>query len=220
MKKTIVWILINSFIFYIMIGNFSLLHAQTKKKVTTAILNLQSKGGVTSNEASTLTDRFRTELVKLDVYTVLERGQMDEILEEQGFSISGCTSSECAIEAGKLLGVQVMIAGDVGKVGNVLTIDVRMFHVATGKILKAIQEDHRGDVAGLLGVMKRLARKVAGMKTEEKESSGGFPWLWVGLGVVALGGGAAVLLAGGASESEPEPTDTSLPDPSWPPPGN
>jgi len=217
MKKTIIWVLINSFMFYLVIGNFSMLHAQKKKKITTAILNLQSKGGVTSNEASTLTDRFRTELVKLDVYTVLERGQMDEILEEQGFNLSGCTSSECAIEAGKMLGVQVMIAGDVGKVGNVLTIDVRMFHVATGRIIKAIQEDHKGDVSGLLGVMKKIARQVAGLKAEKEESSGGFPWLWVGLGVVALGGGAAVLLAGGSSDSEPDPPETSLPDPSWPP---
>jgi len=217
MKKTIVWILINSFMFYFTIGNFSIIHAQKKKKVTTAILNLQSKGGVTSNEASTLTDRFRTELVKLNVYTVLERGQMDEILEEQGFNLSGCTSSECAIEAGKMLGVQVMIAGDVGKVGDVLTIDVRMFHVATGKIIKAIQEDHKGSVSGLLAVMKRIARQVAGLKAEKEESSGGFPWLWVGLGVVALGGGAAVLLGGSSSESEPEPTDTSLPNPNWPP---
>jgi TolB-like protein len=216
MKKLINWILIKAFLFYIIIGNFSFLYAQEKQKVTTAVLNLQSKGGVTSNEASTLTDRFRTELVKLGTYTVLERGQMDEILEEQGFSISGCTSSECAIEAGRLLGVQVMIAGDVGKVGDVLTIDVRMFHVATGKILKAIQEDHRGDVSGLLAVMKSVARKVAGLKAEKKES-GGFPWLWVGLGVVVLGGGAAVLLGGSDGESEPEPTDNSLPNPTWPP---
>lgn len=217
MKKLITWIMIKTFVLYIMIGNISIVYAQQKQKITTAVLNLQSKGGVTSNEASTLTDRFRTELVKLGTYTVLERGQMDEILEEQGFSVSGCTSSECAIEAGKLLGVQVMIAGDVGKVGDVLTIDVRMFHVATGKIIKAIQEDHRGDVSGLLAVMKRIARKVAGLK-EEEDKSGGFPWLWVGLGVVVLGGGAAVLLGGGdGGGDEPEPTDNSLPNPAWPP---
>lgn len=216
MKKTIVWILIKTFLFYIIVGNLSIIYAQQKKKTTTAVLTFQSKGGVTSNEASTLTDRLRTELVKLGTYTVLERGQMDEILEEQGFSIAGCTSSECAIEAGKLLGVQTMIAGDVGKVGAVLTIDVRMFDVASGRIIKAIQEDHRGDVSGLLAVMKIIARKAAGLKIEE-DKGGSFPWLWVGLGVVALGGGAAVLLGGGSSDSEPETTDNSLPNPAWPP---
>lgn len=216
MKKIIVWIMIKSFVLYIMIGNFSIIYAQQKQKTTTAVLTFQSKGGVTSNEASTLTDRLRTEMVKLGVYTVLERGQMNEILDEQGFSASGCTSSECAIEAGRLLGVQMMIAGDVGKVGNVLTIDVRLFDVASGKIIKAIQEDHEGDVSGLLALMKIIARKAAGLKVEEK-SSGGIPWLWVGLGVVVLGGGAAVLLGGSDSKSEPEPTDNSLPDPSWPP---
>lgn len=216
MKKTIVWILIKTFLFYIIIGNLTFISAQQKKKTTTAVLTFQSKGGVTSNEASTLTDRLRTELVRLGTYTVLERGQMDEILEEQGFSISGCTSSECAIEAGRLLGVQTMIAGDVGKVGNVLTIDVRMFDVASGKILKAIQEDHKGDVSGLLAVMKVIARKAAGLKVE-KDKGSSFPWLWVGIGVVAIGGGAAVLLGGSSSSDEPEPTNNSLPNPIWPP---
>jgi len=214
MKRFIVWILINSFMFYILIGNFAYVHAQQSKKITTAVLTFQSKGGISSNEASTLTDRLRTELVRLDVYTVLERGQMNEILDEQGFNITGCTSSECAVEAGKLLGVQMMIAGDVGKVGNVLTIDVRLFDVASGRIVKAIQEDYSGDVSGLLSVMKNVARKTAGLKTEEESS--GFPWLWVGLGLVVVGGGAAALLLGGGSE-EKEPMDNSLPNPNWPP---
>lgn len=215
MKKFIVWILINAFMFYVMIGNFSTIYAQEKKKITIAVLNFQSKGGVKSNEAETLTDRLRTELVGLGVYTVLERGQMDEILQEQGFSISGCTSSECAIEAGKMLGVQMMIAGDVGKIGNVLTFDVRLFDVSSGRIVKAIQEDYQGDVSGLLALMKRIAKRAAGMKVEEESS--GFPWLWVGIGALALGGGAAALLLGGSSSDNPEPTDNSLPDPVWPP---
>jgi TolB-like protein len=217
MKKIIVWIMIKSFMLYIMIGNFTFIYAQQKQKTTTAVLTLQSKGGVTSNEASTLTDRLRTELVRLGTFTVLERGQMNEILDEQGFSASGCTSSECAIEAGRLLGVQMMIAGDVGKVGNILTIDVRLFDVGSGKITKAIQEDHEGDVSGLLKVMKRIARKAAGLK-EEEEKSGGFPWLWVGLGVVALGGGAAAFLLGGSTDDgDTDVPDNSLPGPNWPP---
>ncbi len=216
MKNITTWIMISSFIFYIIIGNLSNSYAQQKQKTTIAVLTFQSKGGISGNEASTLTDRLRTELVKLGTFTILERGQMNEILEEQGFSASGCTSSECAIEAGRLLGVQMMIAGDVGKVGNVLTIDVRLFDVSTGRIVRAIQEDHRGDVSGLLKVMKRIARKAAGLKVDE-DKGGGFPWLWVGLGVVVLGGGAAVLLGGSDTTSDPEPTDNSLPDPSWPP---
>ena len=216
MKKIFSWVLIKTFLFYILVGNFTFINAQGKQKTTTAVLTFQTKGGVTSNEAGTLTDRLRTELVKLGTYTVLERGQMNEILEEQGFNISGCTSSECAIEAGKLLGVQTMIAGDVGKVGEVITIDVRMFDVATGKIIKAIQEDHHGDVSGLLAVMKIIARKAAGLKVEE-ESGGGFPWLWVGIGAAVLGGGAAILLGGSSGEENPEPTDNALPNPTWPP---
>jgi hypothetical protein len=139
---------------------------------------------------------------------------MNAILEEQGFSQSGCVGSECAIEAGRLLGVRLMVTGDVGKIGDVLTIDVRVFDVTTGKIVRAIQEDYRGDVSGLLGVMKRIAQRLAGEKEVDKKS-GGFPWLWVTLGAVVIGGGAALLLAGG--DTDDDDSGTTLPSPVWPP---
>ncbi len=209
-----IWITIHSFLFYIMAGNISGLYAQKKdRKTTIALLKMNARGGISPNGAITLTDRLRTELVNLKVFTVLERGQMAEILNEQGFNMSGCTSSECAVEAGRLLGVQQMVAGDVGKVGNVLTIDVRVFDVETGKILQAHQFNHQGNASELLLLMKKIAKKLAGMEVDE----GGFPWLWVSLGVVVLGGTAALLL-GDKEKGTDDPTE--LPDPAWPPDGD
>ena len=216
MKKIIAWILLQSFLLYIISGNITVVYAQKASNNTVAILNMESRGGVSPNEAATLTDRLRTELVNLNVYTVLERGQMNSILDEQGFNISGCTSSECAVEAGRLLGVQQMIAGDVGKVGKVLTIDIRVFDVETGKILKAFQFDHEGDVSELLLLMKRIARSIAGFKDEE---TGGFPWLWASVGAAVILGGTAALLLGGGGDNG-TPTASELPNPNWPPSGN
>ncbi len=223
MKKLMIWIVLYSFTWYIILGSITGLNAQQqqqkKKKITAAVLTFETKGGISKLEASTLTDRFRSELVNLGAFTILERGQMNSILEEQGFQHTGCTSSECAVEAGRLLGVQLMIAGDVGKVGDLLTVDVRMFNVSSGKIVRAIQHDHQGNVSGLVGAMRIIARKSAGLKTDDSKG-GGFPWLWVTLGAVVLGGGAAAVLLGGSDDGggdDPDDPVTSLPGPNWPP---
>lgn len=214
MKNAIRITIALSLFLYTLVTPCASLQAQDVQKLTIAVLPLSTKGGVTENEAGTLSDRLRSELVNLGKFSVVERGQMNAILEEQGFSQSGCIGSECAIEAGKLLGVRLMVTGDVGKIGNVLTIDVRMFDVTTGKIVRAIQEDYSGDVSGLLGVMKTIAHKLAGVK-EEKKKSGGFPWLWVTLAAVVIGGGTAALLMGGGDGGEDD--GSNLPAPAWPP---
>ena len=85
-----------------------------------AILDLEGRG-ISEMEAQTLTDRMRSELVNTGAVTIVERSQMQEILEEQGFQQTGCTSDECAVEVGKLLGVQNMITGSIGKIGTSYT---------------------------------------------------------------------------------------------------
>ena len=59
-------------------------------------------------EAATLTDRMMSELVNTNAVIMVERNQMDEILSEQGFQQSGCTSSECV--GSRALGVQNMVS--------------------------------------------------------------------------------------------------------------
>ena len=113
-------------------------YAQSKK--TVAILSLNSVG-ISESEAKIITDRLRTELFKTSSFNVLEREKMREILIEQGFQLSGCTSDECIIEAGKLIGVQNMVAGYIGKIGNIITLNVRIIDVESGQIIKTATED-------------------------------------------------------------------------------
>jgi TolB-like protein len=106
--------------------------------------------GVSQSETRTLTNRLRDELFKTGVYIVLERGKMDEVLKEQGFQQTGCITSECAVDVRRMLGVQQMVAGSIGKVGTVYTVSARIFDVETGKILQSANYDHIGDIGQLL----------------------------------------------------------------------
>ena len=67
----------------------------TEGKTTVAVLEFEGRG-INQMEAATLTDRMMSELVNTNAVIMVERNQMDEILSEQGFQQSGCTSSECA----------------------------------------------------------------------------------------------------------------------------
>ncbi|KAA3615788.1 MAG: hypothetical protein D8M58_16500 [Calditrichaeota bacterium] len=135
----------------------SFLSAQDNPKIPqVAVLTFDGRG-LTSIETWPLTDRFRGELVKTRAFVVLERQLMESILKEQGFQQTGCTSTECAIQAGKILNVQKMIAGSIGKVGSTWTVDVSLIDVETSRIEQSFNRNFKGAVDGLLPILKEIA---------------------------------------------------------------
>ena len=134
----------------------------TSGKITVAVLDFEGRG-ISKLEAATLTDRLSSELANTNAVILVERGQMSEILNEQGFQQSGCTSAECAAEVGALLGVQNMISGAFGKLGKTYTIDAKMFEVATGAAAKTKNTTYTGLVDGLITEIEILAWEMMGL---------------------------------------------------------
>jgi len=100
-----------------------------------------SAAGVSETDAQVITSRLRTDLFNTKKYIVLERDKVNEILNEQGFQQSLCNTNDCVVEVGKLIGVQQMVAGEIGKVGNLFTITIRLIEVESGRVLKTATED-------------------------------------------------------------------------------
>ena len=99
-------------LFFIISLFFTLQGFSQENKPNIAVLDFEALA-IKKMEAVTLTEKLRGELVKTRKFTVIERGQMDEILKEQEFQMSGCTSQECVVEVGQLLNVQQMMIGSV-----------------------------------------------------------------------------------------------------------
>lgn len=131
-------------------------------KETVAILDFEGRG-ISQMEAQTLTDRLMSEMVNTDAVIMVERNQMEEIMAEQGFQQSGCTTSECAAEVGALLGVQNMVSGSFGKLGNSYTIDAKMFSVSTGGTIRSVSKTYKGEVDGLLNIIEIVAWELVGL---------------------------------------------------------
>ncbi len=133
------------------------------KSSTVAIIDFDGRG-ISSLEAQTLTDRFRTSVVGTGAVIVVERAMMLEIIEEQGLQQSGCTTSECAVEVGALLGVQYMIGGSIGKLGDTFTIDSRLISVETGASVQVKEITYQGKVDGLIIEIGVLAYEMFGIQ--------------------------------------------------------
>lgn len=149
------------------IAIFTILVSSVLSQSPIAVLDF-SADGISLGEARTLTNRLRTELFNTGKFTVIERGMMDEILQEQGLQQSGCTSTECIVEAGRLIGVEQMVGGSIGKVGYVYSISARIISVETGQILRVATYDHIGELGDLLRFgIKNVALILAGEEIQE-----------------------------------------------------
>lgn len=125
----------------------TLLHAQSQKE---HIAVIELKGEITASESVTLTGKVINEILKTGKYIILERSQMDEILTEQGFQQTGCTNAECAVEIGQLLGVKKIMFGNIGKVGKIYSISLKIVNVQTGEIVKSSFIEFKGTLEDVL----------------------------------------------------------------------
>lgn len=147
-----------------------LLFAQNNRNaIRIAVLDFGTSGGLSDMEAVTLTNRLRSMLVKTNAFVVLERGKMDEILTEQGFQQTGCTTTECAIEVGKMLNVQKMVSGTIGKLGRTWTMDISLIDIETSQIEKSFFQDYKGEIDGLLTEMESVAVEIADITGKKDE---------------------------------------------------
>lgn len=143
-------------------------------KPTCAILTFDAKGGVSKDEASLLTDRFSIELDKTGAYLLTPREKLGEVLQEQKFSRSdNCSATDCAIEAGKLLGAQFMVYGSLGRVGSTYTVNAYVVNVENGATVKTANYDMRAEVDDLLTRgMAAVVRKLLGLPVQEETTTG------------------------------------------------
>ena len=110
-------------------------------------------------------DVFITELVKSGKFRVVERERIDAIMQEKGLNISGDIDPSTAMQIGKLLGAEYLLAGavteygydetdvhtpgirrlpgvSVGKKTFTASINARVFDVSTGEIVWADEARH------------------------------------------------------------------------------
>lgn len=136
--------------------------APEAKKTNIGVMDLRAEGDLKS-AAGILSDRLRAEFFNTGKFSVMERGEMDAILKEQGFQQSGaCDDKACMVQVGQLLGVEKMAAGSIGILGTVYLINLRIIDVATGKLIDTYSGECRCPIEDLGNAMGTAATALAG----------------------------------------------------------
>jgi curli biogenesis system outer membrane secretion channel CsgG len=84
---------------YFVMAIFAILysyHSIASERIPIAVLELNAEG-ISPSESRIISDRLRIDLFRTGKFTVLEREKMNEILQEQGFQHTGCTTNDCAV---------------------------------------------------------------------------------------------------------------------------
>ena len=66
---------------------------------------------------------------------VVERKNIEEILEEYKFQASGLIDEGTAIEIGKLSGADIIVIGSINRVGGIFYLNIKLIEVKTGEII-------------------------------------------------------------------------------------
>ena len=141
----------------------TLLTAQTR----VAVIDLTAKSGVDEDEASLLTDTLRASIYKAKVFDLMNREDMNAVLKEVAFQQSGaCDDTSCIVEMGNALGLEKMIAGSIGKLGERYSVTIKLVDIAAARNEALITEYYRGGVEELPEFVAALAWRI--VNREEK----------------------------------------------------
>ena len=127
---------------------------------TVAVVDFQLIGGVSHTWGEGFTEVFRTQLAEQKDYKVVERAQLQKVLEEQELSSSTLVDENSAAKFGKILGANYVVTGSVisQETGNI--INVRFINVEKGTVeLARSIEVAEGE--GLNQICKRIVQEIS-----------------------------------------------------------
>ncbi len=127
-----------TFIFSVFL--FSQVLAQSTQEII-AVLPIKCSGFGDENLSDTITEFTQNALISYSNYKIVEKSQVNKILKEQGFQMSGI--SENAVEAGKLLATKKVVVGSLLKLGKKITFSLRLVNTETGEVFKSEKKSAR-----------------------------------------------------------------------------
>ncbi len=119
---------------------------------------------VSKEIATALLMSLSSELTNSDKIVNIERSEIEKVFKEQALQLSGCTSTECTAQVGRMLGADKILIGSISKVEKNYLISVRAVDVTLGTIVfeigpvKAKSPDDFPEVAAK--IVKDIEKKI------------------------------------------------------------
>lgn len=137
--------------------------AQTKQSV--AVLNIDSKGVV--QDAQTMGYLVKLEVEKTNVYSVLDKYEVADIIKNNNIDINNCYAKSCLVETGKLLKVDKMISGSAERFGEKIVITLRLIDVNSSSIEKNETTEYL-NLPEMQKMIEISVKKMLGIKPDQE----------------------------------------------------
>ena len=126
-----------------------------------AVLEFKAGVGISQNDVDGISAIFIT-YFRPAGYTMVERTQIDKVIEEQGFQRSRMTQAQM-VRVGQILNVSKIVVGDINVVMGQYNVDTRVINVETGTISATEGATFATSAyrASMQSVATKLAAKIA-----------------------------------------------------------
>lgn len=148
------------------------LHSEERKRI--AVLDFGAKG-VKNELAGAIVENFITSLVDSGEYDVIERSQLQKLMNELSLQNSDDFNDDLREQLGNLYGAEMVMLGSITKIGKTITINVRGVEVATGiaRFAKKVSTESEENIPELLDklvlvILGKAHDRILTVKTTDK----------------------------------------------------
>jgi hypothetical protein len=108
------------------------------------------------------TEKIIERLVVSGRFTVLDRANIESVLKEREFQVSGMVSDQDVVTAGKYLGADFVVVAKVQRVDTTYFISAKMIAIKTGVIANQTSAEGDGKLSVLIGLAERVGEVLSG----------------------------------------------------------
>jgi hypothetical protein len=119
------------------------------------------------------TEKIIERLVVSGRFTVLDRANIENVLKEREFQVSGMVSDKDVVAAGKYLGADFVVVTKVQKVDVTYFISAKMIAVKTGVIANQTSAQGEGRLATLINLSEQVGEVLSGGAVLAQSAAGG-----------------------------------------------
>ncbi|MCI0516126.1 hypothetical protein L0128_23175 [candidate division KSB1 bacterium] len=189
-----------------------------------AVLGLDATG-MDPTVADQITDYLREKLAEFEKLTIMDNSSMFKKIQEFPYLTGPFTENEEIVKIGKILEVDYIIAGNIGKIGDLFTISVKLYETKSTESYEAADSYEGTKELFLINTVETMASNLANhilreltpitTPVSQPEPIITRPWykkwwFYAGLGGAALVGG---VLAFSGDPEPPTTTSNILPEP-------
>ncbi len=132
------------------------------EEITLAVLDLGASG-TDEKAAENLTQVVVHELKNFEGISVISRDEIKSmLLHEQSKMLVGCDDASCLAEIGGALGVQYLVSGSAGRMGDTYLLHLKLIDIREARVANRVAEAFQGQESQFIAATRFAARNLVG----------------------------------------------------------